>query len=332
MRQWWDSNLSFSIWPFFLFLVFVPASRVRAEDASGSGRDFRQWNSLNATTVNFKMRLDVEIGAHVILEIGSRAKVEEILHRRISLAQRCIRQAVEDKGGLVPFNLAIAINSISWLTPEDEAIRSYSAFLPDKDREGNAIRQNSGAESTTFNLIIFGVNVSHVPHRFSHEWRRLIGLPEFIPIHQFEEARHQLNLALQSESTDKQIIEKLANQANQLASKVSKAWERSARSLSAKRNSGEEMSIETLSEMLFDPSNVIKLREEFILFSDDFYESSLLAHEFLHSFGGLRDEYDDQENKEPNIMGSYLGSRECALRPDQIEHIFKYRGISLSSP
>ena len=74
-------------------------------------------------------------------------------------------------------------------------------------------------------------------------------------------------------------------------------------------------------------SNIVRLEWNELRSENDPNTDNIIAHELMHSFGGLRDRYTNPANTEPNLMGAYGGGNTCILNDDQVRRFLKYRGL-----
>jgi len=216
----------------------------------------------------------------------SHDSAESEINRIAGEVGACLTQAFQAGGSSELFTVNIA--AVRQLTPTEEATLSESPEKPSTFPNGEIIRGALGRDTKRFVVTLSDrYKITHVPWYFSDKLLAFLSADGLERIKRMEAEWASAG----AEPVRQQTIERAYHQ---------------------------------LTEGLFFPSNRINMSfSQFIGSSrqTDFKHrtSTIIAHELMHAWGGLEDEY--VREKSNNLMTDFV----CILRHDQVLSVLKHR-------
>ena len=280
---------------------------------------FIMWvQNARAKNTQYNLNLNIEI-SQKILKKFSKEEIKKSVSEKTLVANDCINEAFNQAGSKI--QVTMKINKIHFLTQGEEQLKGYHSFEPDKNSDGSLKRHKKGSSTDTHLVSFYNTAGNYVPLLFDQSFQELIGDKKFSPVLRTEnllkERRRLLSKAWTVPLTkaEQHKVEELYEETKSLESQYEQIYKNT--------------SIED-----FTMSNTVRM-ELLNIYPAGFFDkvfskesAIILAHELMHSFGGLYDKYDDPQNTAPNLMGAHGGGFTCILTKKQVEEFSKYRSQS----
>ena len=295
-----------------------------AERLTANESEVEKTTSLSLLNLPLNIHLEVSNRA---LSVYSESEIKKSLDMKAKIAMNCINKAFANtnKGRNIRVNLQVV--DLDFLSKEEEKAKGASAYKPERDLHGNIAPYIAGKSTSEHTVSYFNTSVSHVPFIADKNYLYLLNTPDFADFANMEDIATELSLLKQSWSK------------NPFNPQFTSAQEEIINSYYDKEDKVSEAANEGINRIIADGfnfddlvmSNRVKLMLTEVQPTSVVGKGSAitLAHELMHSFGGLKDRYIDPKNTTPNLMGAYNGGNECALTDEQVNHFIDYRGLVL---
>jgi hypothetical protein len=261
--------------------------------------------------------LTVQISDRALLEY-SKEEIESSLKNKIQSANRCINEAfsISELGRGV--SLSISITNFQYLESAEVQVLGIHPFELDETKSALIL----GRETNHHVLSFHGANCNHVPPAKTREYNQLMS--------------HETVMAFAAaENVSKERLEYLnarspnpfSNISNEDQFVIETFYEREdhAEAIAMEKHAKTPDVAEKFNSLKL--SNIVRLEWNELRPEIDPNIENVIAHELMHSFGGLPDRYTDPANTEPNLMGAHGGGNTCILDDAQVRKFLKYRGL-----
>lgn len=272
---------------------------------------------------SYSLSLNFEL-SEKLLKSHSISEVEQGLIEKVSEAEACINTAFKAAGSEI--EVEIDIKSVSWLDEREESLKGYHPFEPDRNEKGDIIQGTLGGCANEHNVSAYETSVNHVTNVFNEDVMAIFNHPDMKPVLEAENIAREIEKKVRKiqETMDPMdpvdILDDKDAQIERLYAIEDQAYAKSTEALRKMMAAGK------VDFYALPLSNRVRLMLG-ELSPHNHAGDNVLAHELMHSFGGLQDNYIHEQNTEPNLMGSHGGGNECVLTAEQVKSFKKYRKI-----
>ncbi len=269
------------------------------------------------TDEKYNLNVTVEI-AHDIASGFSEEEIKSIVDYNIKITQGCLDESFKSAGS----NIRVDVSLDQWNILDEEELQriGYHPFDPDIDKSENLIVGDVGASTNNHIVRYFDASVNHASMLFDDKMMQLLKADDFQPILYVESFPKKKLLFLKEWGPElgldkKNELEKMQAKNDSYEENIMASYDKILKSGLLKQEDITLANVVRMDRVEFNKSDTPWAKESAITF----------AHELMHTYGGLEDNYIDPENTAPNLMGAHGGGNSCVLTPVQVQKFIQYR-------